>query len=1029
MRADGTGSRVETISVVVQSEAALRDLGVASLVYASQSEHADFVYARVTHPDGSVQETAVSSAIDQPVAATTQAPEYSDLKSKQLPIRSLKIGDTVEWQMRFVIDHPPVPNQFWGQDSFLKNVVVLDESYELHVPSGLKLTVWTNPRSGVTPAESDAAGEHIYRWHRTDLKPTVGAAAEAAKKAEETRPRTLDEELDDTKGALPGFAWSTFPDYVALGEWYRAISTDRIAPDAAIRAKVAELTAGKSTQFEKAQAVYNYVSSQIHYIGVSFGIGRFQPHTAAEVLANQYGDCKDKHTLLASMLSVLGIQADPVLIGAGIRFNPAVATPASFNHVITHLTLEGKDVYLDSTAEVSPWGALLNVVRDHDALLIPASGPPAVRQTPTDLPYAQFASMSVDGSLDNALTSDSHVSVIFRDDDELYIRAALRTVSPGSYNEAVQRFMGGMGFGGTTSEAVINNLDNPAKPLEISFHYHRTKEKDWGENRITATFQFLDAPSFRPDHPPTEAIQLGAPRTVTSTVRMELPKGWSAILPEAVHAHTLYVQCDVTYSISGGFINAERKYTVLQKEVPFKDSKQYLSWYEDASAGSVPYIQLTPPAKPVADAVLKMAAPVASAAAAPTQASDPKAAELISDALKSLQTMDLDTGRKDLDDAAKINPTEPRLWAGYATIAQLLGKQTEVVTDLQHELTYHPNETNFYQALYQYQMQLQQPAAALQTLRSWEKAAPDDPIPARRLVSALTDSKQYPEAIRTGNAAIDRLKSTHSDLIALRVAVAAAQAKAGQTKEAADAVEPLLATTTDAAEINSIDAILADTATDLDRIHTAQKTVLDYEEKLTADWSVNTVLTQDVLRQEGVLAQVWDTFGWILFKQGKYDEAFAYCLASASIVDTRSAHDHLIAIAPKLRNPQAPDIAHKSDQELRTIKLAHSSTQTGAMPVKLVIVDGKIADKQLQNTIGASGKPQHLDDAEAILAGANLRVLIPPGSPARLVRQAYINCYMNTCELAFMPVTPPAAGFASAQASRTQVILPLTKAQ
>ena len=314
------------------------------------------MYARVTHVDGSVQETQASNAIEQPVAVTTAAPEYSDLKSKQLPIRSLRVGDTLEWQIRWTIDHPEVPNQFWGQDTFLRNVVVLDETYELHVPAGFHLTVWTNSRSGVVPTESDAASEHIYRWHRSDLKPTVGSAAEADRKAEEIRPRTPDEELDDIKGSLPGFAWSTFPDWAAVGIWYRSLTADRIAPDAAIKAKVAELTAGKTSDLEKAQAVYNYVSSQIHYIGVDFGIGRYQPHTAAEVFANQYGDCKDKHVLLASMLSVLNIPVDPVLIGAGIRFNSAVPSPSAFNHLITHLSLGGKEVWLDATSEIAPWG-------------------------------------------------------------------------------------------------------------------------------------------------------------------------------------------------------------------------------------------------------------------------------------------------------------------------------------------------------------------------------------------------------------------------------------------------------------------------------------------------------------------------------------------------------------------------------------------------------------------------------------------------------------------------------------------------
>ena len=53
----------------------------------------------------------------------------------------------------------------------------------------------------------------------------------------------------------------------------------------------------------------------MRYIGVAFGIGRYQPHSAETVLDNQYGDCKDKHTLLAAMLKAAGYEAWPALIG------------------------------------------------------------------------------------------------------------------------------------------------------------------------------------------------------------------------------------------------------------------------------------------------------------------------------------------------------------------------------------------------------------------------------------------------------------------------------------------------------------------------------------------------------------------------------------------------------------------------------------------------------------------------------------------------------------------------------------------
>ena len=44
-------------------------------------------------------------------------------------------------------------------------------------------------------------------------------------------------------------------------------------PGPEVKAKVAEVTAGKTTEEEKVRAVYGYVATQIRYIGVAFGVG------------------------------------------------------------------------------------------------------------------------------------------------------------------------------------------------------------------------------------------------------------------------------------------------------------------------------------------------------------------------------------------------------------------------------------------------------------------------------------------------------------------------------------------------------------------------------------------------------------------------------------------------------------------------------------------------------------------------------------------------------------------------------------
>ena len=83
------------------------------------------------------------------------------------------------------------------------------------------------------------------------------------------------------------------------------------------------MTKGLKTDDDKIHAIYNFVSLKYHYIGLDFGIGRYQPHAADDVLDNGYGDCKDKHTLLASLLKAVGNRgmagADPQPAASSIR--------------------------------------------------------------------------------------------------------------------------------------------------------------------------------------------------------------------------------------------------------------------------------------------------------------------------------------------------------------------------------------------------------------------------------------------------------------------------------------------------------------------------------------------------------------------------------------------------------------------------------------------------------------------------------------------------------------------------------------
>ncbi len=251
-----------------------------------------------------------------------------------------------------------------------------------------------------------------------------------------------------------------------------------MSPGADVKAKVSEITAGKATDEEKVRAVYGYVATQVRYVGVAFGIGRYQPHEAADVLQNQCGDCKDKHTLLAAMLGALGLHPDAVLVGVGIRFNPAVPSPAAFNHLITRVALDGKPVWLGTTSEVAPYRVLLVEIRDHDVLLVPEAGAAKVEKTPAELPFKATQTLEANGSLDDKGISNSTIKIEVRGEMEVYLRAVLRQVTPAQYDQLAQKLSEGLGFGGTASHAHFGKAEDTTDPIAISYDYKRDKGGD-----------------------------------------------------------------------------------------------------------------------------------------------------------------------------------------------------------------------------------------------------------------------------------------------------------------------------------------------------------------------------------------------------------------------------------------------------------------------------------------------------------------------------------------------------------------------
>ncbi|MFT3924609.1 MAG: DUF3857 domain-containing protein [Myxococcales bacterium] len=168
------------------------------------------------------------------------------------------------------------------------------------------------------------------------------------------------------KWALPNFTLASVdPSLVAQADALR---------------KQARSLPGAGTPEELAGLAVRFVQDDVRYLGFEAGAQGVVPHPPAQVLAQRFGDCKDKTFLLVTLLQQLGIQAAPALVntkwGRGIA--DSLPSPWSFDHAVVWLKLAGREVWVDATQSYQrgpvsslpslPYGKAL-VLRDGERVL------------------------------------------------------------------------------------------------------------------------------------------------------------------------------------------------------------------------------------------------------------------------------------------------------------------------------------------------------------------------------------------------------------------------------------------------------------------------------------------------------------------------------------------------------------------------------------------------------------------------------------------------------------------------------------
>jgi tetratricopeptide (TPR) repeat protein len=288
--------------------------------------------ARVFRADGRVDEAIESgeAAADDPMISM-----YTSTRNFYIRLPRLEPGDVVE--LRYRVDDITPQNEFanyFGEVNYLQSSEPVDNAeyvlitpkdrrfyFDAQVP-GLRQTVGVN------------GDQRIYDFVANDLAPV------APEPAMPPWPQVL------------GFVHvSTYKTWQQLGQWYWGLIKDQFDLDDETRQLAHDIVKGKTTEADRVKAVYDWVVKNTRYVALEFGIYGFKPHRSVQTVARGWGDCKDKATVLVSLLKALGIPSTIVIVRSGLKgdFSPKVASFAPFDHAIVYVP--SLNLYLDGTAE------------------------------------------------------------------------------------------------------------------------------------------------------------------------------------------------------------------------------------------------------------------------------------------------------------------------------------------------------------------------------------------------------------------------------------------------------------------------------------------------------------------------------------------------------------------------------------------------------------------------------------------------------------------------------------------------------
>jgi len=497
---------------------------------------------------------------------------YSDDKEKILILPGADVGTVAG----FEYEHKERPYVFQTNWYIQQTIPVEKSRFTLHLPSNWEYRAdWVNH----TEVPPTVAG-NTYSWELTDV-PRI--------EKEYNRPpyRALASHIIITFFS-ERIKNQTYKSWAELGAWHAQLIAGTREASPALQQKVQELAPASLPILERIKALARFAQHDIRYAAIEIGIGGYKPHPAAEIFAHRYGDCKDKATVLETMLAQIGIKTYHMPVHTSRGIITAKSPPnIGFNHVILAIQLPdgsfskplpalyehpklGHLLIFDPTAESVPFGQLPSYEQDSYALLVTDQGGELIH-----LPVSPPELNGLNRTAKLKLLPDGTLQGEIQDVSSGYIaaelRAFLRDETQKDRKKIIEHFLGHMMGSFQVDSLDLVNAEDIDKDLIVRYkftadHYAKTAGPLLlVRPRVVGEL----AGYFDPTKPRHYPYELGAPFVDSDTVEITLPEGFKVDeLPDPAKASFAFGEYTSKTEAAGNVLKYTREYKVTSTLVP-----------------------------------------------------------------------------------------------------------------------------------------------------------------------------------------------------------------------------------------------------------------------------------------------------------------------------------------------------------------------------------------------------------------------------------------------------------------------------